>query len=867
MVFSLSFLLWVSPSRAQFQQLGGAPLAEGSRLAFGGSLNPPTLEHMGVLARMMHRFGFLEARLMPTVPYKPGAGTPEQIVDVSSVAVDHFDEVLGLNGIAYRKDAGEGSGDFRWSEKGVNFNLKLDLYDIRTNNKENTLQTLDYLREDADGDARRVFWLSGGDSFASVPSWMENWRDMFERANWVVIARPGFEGVDFHEENPLARSFDAEFLSHYNYSFDAENQVHNYVNKDPAKPGIYVVSQPMLNFSSSVARTSIAEKGDHHLAQAGLQPSVFRRSLEKGYYAKSEGDYRAFTEANLGIYLHHVLAKLEATGDEAQHREWQSDFHSVSSQLVALLAQNRENASRSTLRSRALEWMAGAESLLKRARGAVRTHLRVYRALGHQRSTYRRLRNDRHRLLRGDPDLVYARTLEHGLGLDGAALEVNLIRSRLSPRLPLWVRQHDDRRVTWHDLNVSSNEMAAMLQDRSLVAAIRRVAGTNAVVLTTLLRQAIESSPRALIRYQLFLGARYYQRIALGGVHSPEILGGFSEREQSVIREFQTQYADIGDRLTEAEVRTLSEALGYIYALNRTLHRSPKLWYEISFWEDFRRLVVTGYPGMEIDPFNAQHTQRKLDLMPLIEAGMSSPQSREWLPFVAHLIGARSERPASDEVGIHSATRLRHAVEAYASKHGELLLSKPVIASSVSSFEVRPVATLGENVSEGNLIWEIKKFFSLENRRYQEVEAAFRSALLRLDAQPTHAAAHPIFSDAHAYLSREWRAAQFDLQKLEYRILLAKSVAPFAASESQIENYDELVEARRALETRMQDQTERLRSLTHSMLGSISMRWDNEATLKSDVGRLLGLDQGAATLLGKKGWQHRCSWLLNLSEQ
>jgi hypothetical protein len=109
--------------------------------------------------------------------------------------------------------------------------------------------------------------------------------------------------------------------------------------------------------------------------------------------------------------------------------------------------------------------------------------------------------------------------------------------------------------------------------------------------------------------------------------------------------------------------------------------------------------------------------------------------------------------------------------------------------------------------------------------------------------------------------------AHFDLQKLEYRILLAKSLAPFAAGESQIENYEDLVEARRALETRMQQQTERLRSLTHSMLGSISMRWDNETTLKSDVGRLLGLDEDTASALGKGSWLGKCHWLLGRSRQ
>ena len=244
--------------RSIFQTFGGVPVESNQTLIFGGSFSPPTMEHMGLVTKLMARFGFLKAKMIVANPYKKGAAPAKVSLGLTYTAVENADEVLRPNSIDYTDFTRTGPGSSAWTGgEGKRFELSVDDIEIRTNTKENALKTIRLLRENAKS-AKENFWLAGGDSFASVPTWTPEWRELFEHTNWIIVSRAGLAGdeksVRFHEKNPLLRSLGEDFLKNYNYFFDKTNQMHVYRNRDSAKPDIFVVDQPALPDSSTTNR-------------------------------------------------------------------------------------------------------------------------------------------------------------------------------------------------------------------------------------------------------------------------------------------------------------------------------------------------------------------------------------------------------------------------------------------------------------------------------------------------------------------------------------------------------------------------------------------------------------------------------------
>lgn len=842
------FILTAGAEEPRFQQLGHSQLPSGSTLAFGLSANPATFEHMGILARLMTRFGFEEARLLPTMPYKANGGSPEQVLDIATVAVKHLDEVLDSNGIAYQPEATQHSTSFAWNDKDHKFELQLDAYDIEHKNVSNTLKTLNHLVAQKNGDAKKVFWVSGGDSFASVPTWMPNWKDLFNQANWVVISRPGYteNGVDFHSTNPLSKIYDVEFLSHYNYTFDPENQVHNYVNKDSSKPNIYVVSQPVLNYSSSIARASFAAKDHHHIAQAGLQPSVFRHCLEMGYYnSQSDSDYRAFTEVNLGIYLKHILFKLE-TQSGASRKAWQNEYQNLSKKLISILLDEtrRPLISRKTFSDRVTAFIHGADELVESLPRSTKSQ--EIKMLSGDKKLYTSLNELRNKLLRGNPDLIFSRTTEFGLGLEGQAIELNLIRSRLPSWLPLWVRNYDNAHVKWHDLNISTNEMVAILRNPKLAKLIKRVAGKDHTIHTTLLRQAIENSSRALTRFRVFAAARYFKRIAVGDI-SPEILEGFSPVERTTIRRLREQHLGLSENLSPLEIEHYTEALSQIYALTRILNLEPHKINDVTFWHHYRDLLATGYPGVL---YNANHTKQREtlnSLIPLIEFGINrllkDPLKTQAIKNLEGLLPTHyREYSRSHEL---SHDRLAHNINRHLTLNPDLFTDTRAhsVAEGKKTFELLPPHAAENETPRGNLVWDIKKLSSQMDREFSTLQKAFDSAFSRLNSQPTHFKARAIFLHAQELLMDQWYKKLKSLKSFEYEVLQAKSTQPYLETESALKNYETFVADLQKHGQELTVTVENLRTLTQLMLGSIGSHLADPYRLRADVAAVLGISQ------------------------
>jgi nicotinic acid mononucleotide adenylyltransferase len=160
--FSILFCFLIHSQEALIQ-------GQDNLLAFGGSFNPPTLEHMGVVARIAHRFSFAETHIIPAYPYKSSSLPGPTIIDLLKTALLHFNEVLELNGIPIYQNQFQDK-TFQWQSEKSSAPQKiiLDDYDIRTENRENTLKTLKYLSNLKAGDPKKVFWISGSDSFLII---------------------------------------------------------------------------------------------------------------------------------------------------------------------------------------------------------------------------------------------------------------------------------------------------------------------------------------------------------------------------------------------------------------------------------------------------------------------------------------------------------------------------------------------------------------------------------------------------------------------------------------------------------------------------------------------------------------------------
>ena len=930
--------LYAVPVSAE-SRVGQPAFGEGRFLNFGGSFSPPTDEHMGLLANLMHRFGFTRAKMVPTFPYKPGAAPAEVSLELTRVGVENFREILALISISYKNFRSWAGGSSWKGPDGRLYSLAVDDYDIRVKNQENTLKTLEHLRRAHGGDAKANYWLSGVDSFASISSWTPQWRELFAQTNWIVVSRPGFTKIDFKRRDPLRGVFEDAFLSDYEYSFDEAKQMHVYNHHDPAKPGIFLIDQPTLDDSSTKHRKSFAEEGDHEHAQAGLQPSVFKRALEKGYYSKNgpAGGYAAFTRRNLEGYLSYLYERIENPDGDPVSAEEARDFERFTDAYVELaraqasaeVARPWHRKAASAIAEHVGEFFRNIISIpnlgenlrkLYKKVGEVAAvyiigetiieplvvviatvlfgpagtavamspighindwlimpayltlrvmlrHRRQRRLAGGDLSLFRKITNYRNRLLRGDPDVTVARMeLNNALGLKGAPITLNIVKSSLPKWVPLWIRRFDDRRKIWQDLNVSTNELKAILGDKALSSILEEESDGNDGKFAHRLVKAIFQQPAARLRFELFLSQRYFKRLALGQIPN-ELMGGFIPAEREAIAALNAQADLLRKALGPAQLDEAASAVADFYSLIQAARIDPKRVRTGEFWTEFIDLMATRYPGRQAALGNEEAALKLAERLTVFGQKLVSlmPEAFQGVDISYHgrklaRLGASTEildealgRAIAEIQAGKGAAKAGRLVEARALENSvahyidsnRAFFQAPAAAAPLDGQWARLLATSsrGEDLSGGNLVWEILLLDSHVRGQRDILAKSFERGERFLLERHAHPEAGKIFRGARKAVERDLSRLRQGLLELEYEWLMLKvpyQIGPASADESGINGYKDVVARYADLRSRIEGKLEALRSINHMMLGTVPLDVTDMASVTAALGQSTG---------------------------
>ncbi len=879
----------------QFHPLGETTIQH-ETLVFGGSFSPPTLEHMGIVSRIMTRFGFRNAKMMVALPYKAGAAPASVSLGLTKTAVEHFDEVLEISGTDFKNFRSE-EGAAHWTGKaGTVFKVEVDDFEIRTENRANTLKTLAHLHAQSKS-ARSNYWISGGDSFSSIPTWTPQWKELFDHVNWIVVSRPGFDqgekDIKFYQDNPLKAVLGEDFIAQYNYHFDEAHQIHAYTHQDPEKPGIFILNQPVLDDSSSKNRKSLAEEIGHHHAQAGLQPSVFKECVQQGYYSneRQSSDYRVFTQKNLETYLRWLFKRIERNAEDRLSPAVMKDFHEMSRVLIdtasdLTLAQNNPHAQNhgpwvialvghvyenigallsdpsqiqkisKKIRATANQYRAGefaavyialqiAESLALPSLSYlseliavpaflswnVMTKYRHKIRLAGDHALYRQLTDYRNRLTRGDPDAIVSRVeLKKALGLHGSQPVLNIVKSRLPKWIPHAVRKWDDRRVTWHDLNISTNELQGALANDSLASRLQAASGGDHGLYGNLLLTAVLENPHKRISFELFITHRYFKRFYLGDVPE-ELVLSLTAEERNALESLKKYSEGITRSLPASSLNQLADVVSFYYAVSRLVQIEPQLIQESGFWVTLINLMATGYPGKKASEANIRALRQAGSPFSLMKKGLKSQFPNL---FKNSMFFFLSERDPSRKVAIE-VLRYEEAVAGYLEKNrSAFVLPQAWSYQPHEGFEILPTRTLLADRS--HLVWEMQLLQSDMDRQFKVLESAFDRASLYLADRPKHPRSQAAFADALVQSKNRLRALQDQLTQLEYQWLKVKytyELSPLAQTEIKLPGYAEVSKQVESLRNEMNQTLDGVRTLIHMMFGSVIVPLQDIDPLKS----------------------------------
>lgn|GEM_PF-6325272 len=462
------------------------------------------------------------------------------------------------------------------------------------------------MREKTGGNPKELNWLSGSDSFTSVPTWTNGtseWVKLFDHSNWIVVSRPGFSqtggDIDFEKTDPLASLGEpwTEFLKRYRYQFYPDLQLHQYEHKDPAKPGIFIILQPVLDDSSSANRASLKARDDHLHAQIGLQPSVFKDCLESPGYLDEQTrrfdqtELSAFTRKNLEIYLQWMFNEIERQSPAGTQANAQNEYTRMA---LTLIRRHRNEHPKTHFRSPNRKFAFPTFE-----------DLRVV-----FRNTPTNSRNYRNQLLQGDPDTILSRAEISGLsGFVETSLNVDVVQSRLSHHSPSWLRRWDDRRVKWHDLNISTNELEAAIQNPGLVTELKRSGSGSAPGLySSLLLLTALDDPVASWPVRLLITRRQFNRFWLGEVSTP-IFSTLSKESQQRVHHLALTGLPFRDALSRSQLENLKDGLSGYYSLSSLIPDSPELLENPTFWNIVIDFLAAQYPNRPFD--SSSETQRR----------------------------------------------------------------------------------------------------------------------------------------------------------------------------------------------------------------------------------------------------------------
>lgn len=137
---------------------------------FGGSFDPPHRGHLAIARAAAEAFGLDRVLLAPTgrQPHKPGgsnASFADRLGMVTAMCAD---------------------------------NPKLEPSELDAPRSDGALNyTIDTLHELSTnlGASDRLFAIVGADAFVDLPRWRDP-KGLLDAAEWIVVSRPGFSGVD-----------------------------------------------------------------------------------------------------------------------------------------------------------------------------------------------------------------------------------------------------------------------------------------------------------------------------------------------------------------------------------------------------------------------------------------------------------------------------------------------------------------------------------------------------------------------------------------------------------------------------------------------------------------------------------------------
>jgi nicotinic acid mononucleotide adenylyltransferase len=929
-----SALLFAEDSKNHLLESADSPV-----LAFGGSFSPPTIEHMSILTSLMARFNISQGRLLVTMPYKASAAPADVSLGLSQLAVEKLDEILELNSLHFREFQKISKGHSRWvGPEERHFEVLVDDYDIKTQNKENTLKTLNYLST-ASGGAKNLFWVSGGDSFASVPTWTPQWRELFDSSHWVVISRSDVKNAEqnilFGVENPLRGHFPDEFLENYNYSFDAEERMHIYKNKDSAKPNIYIIDIPSLGDSSSKNRASLSEKGDHEHAQQGLQPSVFKECVEKGYFL-SEGSFKVLSERNLNVYIEWLFSRLQRSRGHEIQSDDEIELRRLTSELLKLAQENLRVEKNKNLANRM--FVALVDKVFSYLTELKQIHLigekireiskeykvrnfaavfllfevleltlgpvflthyfgpeglvalpffhpneilvgggfvvwNLYRKISERRrlagdlETYKSLTNYRNRLMRGDPDAIQIRVkLRDLLGLGGVPIEYHVVKSRLPRFLPLLLRNWDDRRVRWYDLNVSTNELVALLGNKELSKYIKKISNKDQALYAYLLNAAVYENQSSALSLELFLGRRYFKRLYLARL-PVELLSTLSESERSFYETIKQGSERFLLNMDSQSQEILGELVSDFYLLKRFLELKPETLNQTLFWEKFIDLMVSSYPGIKANLKN--HSVRKKVILrlkfSLLNLQKEYPEffrnfkinhyGETLLEFKDSQLILAGDFSKSKYESL-SRSWIEIAAESYIVSLGDVFkLPKemPPISQNAESFKLLP--NLENNTEQrGNLYFEMLNYRALQKKNFDTLEQGFERAREYLSKRIRHPKADRVFKQSLIWIERDFDSLLDEMRELEFEILKLKythQLSLKAEDEASLPGFMNFRQRFEEIQGRIDYRLKSLREINQMMNAIKAVRLENLEDLREDVSRVLQMSSGEARSLGQ----------------
>lgn len=845
------------------QAIASEPKISGT-LAFGGSFSPPTLEHMGLETRIMARFSILSGVMLPTLPYKTGAAPAAVSLRRTKIAVAHLNEVLDLSSVPYslfKSDLKAGKAE--WSDStGKTFHLETDDYDIRTKNASNTLQTLIYLEEKTGGNPKELNWLAGSDSFISVPTWTNgssDWVKLFDHSNWIVVSRPGFsqqEGnINFERVDPLGALGEpwVGFLKQYRYQFYPDLQVHHYENLEPAKPGIFIILQPVLDDSSSANRASLIARDDHLHAQIGLQPSVFKDCLESPGYLDEQTrrfdqtELSAFTRKNLEIYLHWMFNEIERQSPAGIRPNAHDEYNRMALTLIRRL--KNENPK---------------DLLIQTGKKFALPTLNDLRVLFNKAPTS--TKNYRNQLLQGDPDTILARAELTGMsGFVEPTLKVDVVQSRLSSQSPLWLRRWDDHRVKWHDLNISTNELKAAIQNPNLVTELERSSlGSSPGLYSSLLLLTALDDPAASWPIRLLVTRRLFNRFWLGEVSTP-IFSTLPKESQNRIQNLALRALPFREGLSTKRLENLRDGLSGYYSLSSLISDSPELLENPNFWNKFIDFLGSQYPNRRFKfsskkkmgqiiwaieifakEFRKDHPSAAGDRTIYYRGNPLFRISSSKVKFLDSVLQATRSQIPEEEVA-----EILIAAEAYLNSNRDYL--KPI--NSPSQTFVKPLPKIARTVSgeESNLAWAMSLYASNEKANFDFLrQTAYPNAKRYLKTRSPSQETEQQFENVVIKIDQNFANSLQQIDRLIEQWTEMKSQTPSRFSiqmpETSISGYRALLSRFREIQRDIELYKTNLTRLNQSMLGLIFVDLKNKDNLNEFLESLNNSCEGITNL-------------------